>query len=1206
MKRNSMLKLKATTRAVFACMLGGALTLPLAAYAKTVTEPAQAPLVAVRKSASPNIMVLFDNSGSMTAMTATDEFENFLFNYPMDRGQYHPGDTSSVRGSEYDNYRQRYTLAAHPSDLLSAIGRSPQINKLYYNPAVTYLPWAKADGTYMPPANPSATKVYAGPRGRYDKPSPVVNLVGAMKLRISPYCHWDGGIWGGAACTDTGGKVDFYPAIYFIYKGTADGWDPNDPNIRNINNYTPVVIEQTPTEGRRQPATRTDCGLVQQDAGGQYVMCSKEQEYQNFANWYQYYRGRTRAAIGSLSQVFAKDFGMHYRLGWGDFGDFTKQQIRNYNTTEEVKAGNGAQRVLFYDWLYGFETDSNESTPSRRALKAIGDYYRKDQPWWGNPDGTNKTMLACRKAYTIFISDGGWNDSNVQNIGNEDKDAGGMIKRPDGTQVRSYQGGQPPYTDEFTATLADVAMYYWKRDLKPDINNEVPVTGDDPAFWQHMVTHTIGFGAKGNLNPEKDLPALSLAKGTPGAKSWGNPWSSQLEKIDDLWHAAVNSRGTYTSASDSKKLIDSLSAIMESIATANITAPYSVNNSDYLTESNRAYVSTYMSGSWFGNLSAYGFNRNGTLNNVPKWSAEAQLPAANARNIWIGTDNSNRLVEFQWSSVAAVPALKTALGNNEAFLRYLRGEKIAGMRDRGGHLIGDIVNSKPAYVKDGSSLRYSKLVTTGAIGYSKYLSNRKSRMGVVFVGANDGMLHAFEATTGKEVFAYIPYGITSKLGELKNNLYDKNHQYYVDGPLSLTDAYWGNCPDSTAASAAPCWHNVLFGSTGAGSKTVFALDVTNPDTYAKTASNTPTLSSIKDTVLWEISATPGNLKDLGYVMWPVQGGFVNPTPSDKTAGQWVGIFGNGPYSENGKAALMVVNLQTGDLIASVAAGSDTDNGLTGVTLITNKNRRVTGAYAGDLKGNLWRFNLTGDKATWSATRIFTTRGSRPIAQAPVYTRHPKGGYMVLFGTGKFYDETDIDDSGKDYVYGIWDKDGSTSVSTNELLDRKTTPVVSSGKTYYNIDNQTMNWAEKKGWSLRLDMIPSLRSLYQASLAGKEVRFDLSATSESNNNTSQEVETCEVAGLPGVMLRLNLFTGGNPPGKWDTNGDGRIDASDVYYVGKWTNNNGTNSILSHPRLGSQGVYGSDGCKPGEAYTTDVATGSPYCTPAVDNTARTQMF
>lgn len=341
-------------------------------------------------------------------------------------------------------------------------------------------------------------------------------------------------------------------------------------------------------------------------------------------------------------------------------------------------------------------------------------------------------------------------------------------------------------------------------------------------------------------------------------------------------------------------------------------------------------------------------------------------------------------------------------------------------------------------------------------------------------------------------------------------------------------------------------------------------------------------------------------------MQPIEAGYT-------ASGDWVGIFGNGPYSASEKAVLFVVNLETGAVIASITAGKDIDeaNGLMGVTLIRDGNQVITGAYAGDLQGNLWRFNLSSSNTDlWSdarnITRVFTTDGNRAITHPPAFTAHPLGGRMVLFGTGKFYDVADSMDTSTEYLYGI--RDQGDSVSVTSLLRRVATAVTMpfDGRGYA-ADDQVINWETHNGWSLAQTMGNGQRNLYKPSFVGSNVVFSTTLTGAavgSGMESGAVVETCEIQGLTGLKVMVNAYSGGNPSIKSDSNRDGVIDDSDDFYISFPTDGSGPGDMLINPGLSSgSSDFTMASCSSGVLLTLD---GVPFCTGEHDSTAWSQLF
>ena len=284
---------------------------------------------------------------------------------------------------------------------------------------------------------------------------------------------------------------------------------------------------------------------------------------------------------------------------------------------------------------------------------------------------------------------------------------------------------------------------------------------------------------------------------------------------------------------------------------------------------------------------------------------------------------------------------------------------------------------------------------------------------VVYVGANDGMLHAFKAIDGTEIFGYVPYLVFDHLKDLADPDYD--HRFYVD--LTPTVQKGEELLGGDGEQA------ILVGGLGKGGMGYFALDITNPNAMSE------------DQVLWEFprqATSAADVADMGYsYSKPV----VVQSMSTKIGESWVVIFGNGYNSASGKSVLFILEAATGNVIRKIEAGIGPDNGLSSpIAVDVDFDEKVDFVYAGDLKGNLWKFDLTSDNsAEWdvafkeggTAAPLFTALDrdgdTQPITARPDVMLHPEmHGYIVCFGTGKFLGSSDFDDLRLQTIYGIWD------------------------------------------------------------------------------------------------------------------------------------------------------------------------------------------
>ena len=431
-------------------------------------------------------------------------------------------------------------------------------------------------------------------------------------------------------------------------------------------------------------------------------------------------------------------------------------------------------------------------------------------------------------------------------------------------------------------------------------------------------------------------------------------------------------------------------------------APIVLSNADLRSNTTKGYRPWFENGSWQGDLVEYTVTSSGLLstsvdftqpsptNSGANWSALvrfADREAANS-NYWdadrkIITWNGSSQVPFRFTD-AGIGADNMALLDPNAeddassILDYVRGDRSgeypSGQLRKRTSILGDIIHSKPVYVA-APNANY-----TGD-NYAEWAAGKKDREPRVYVGANDGMLHVFDAETGDEVYAYIPSMLMGSLSALTARPYQ--HRYYVDGEMSVRDAYFDGD-----------WHTLLAGSLGAGGKGFFALDITDPDLASESA-NTGT----NEKILFEFDASGDN--DLGF-------SFSRPVIARLNDGDWYVITGNGFSSVNGVAILYLVNLEdlTVTKLSTSSGSAASPNGLSSPGLLdTNRDGAVDYAYAGDIDGNLWKFDLSSESANswavaYSGTPLHPTAGDQSIIQPPQIARHPQNGYMLYFATGR--------------------------------------------------------------------------------------------------------------------------------------------------------------------------------------------------------------
>jgi type IV pilus assembly protein PilY1 len=1146
-----------------ALLLGFVLSLA-GAGAAAQPAPSQKPLIARDGgSVKPNVVLTLDTSGSMINQylpSGAFRVGAYTVTFSNDYGGVimHPSDPRTYAG----NFRG--TVPADPDDASNVLQRqmrSADVNSLYYNPEVLYLPWYEAAGNRRANANPAAA-----PFDPYGWTTAATADLTAAAATVTLSLATNGRAWctqidpavepaHGMTCTAQARK--FSPGLYYRLQREPGGAF-KDPNAAA--NYQAFDINNPPVGGFTRYPARTDC------AG---AACTQAEERQNFANWFVFYRSRLLLAQTAIPEAFVSQ-GDTLRLGWGVLNkpasDIDGQQTAVLE--RGVRDYTAAQKPLFFNFLRNRNVDG--FTPLRQAMYGVGQYFSRtdhrgpysDDPSQPSVPHAHKT---CRRNYHLLVTDGYWNNQSAPlvlpaDVGNSDNQSGAVIVGPNG-QSRQYVPEAPYRDDRYNqegdslGTLADVAMHFWKRDLRPDLDNKVGASTENPAFWQHMVNFTVGLGVKGTLDPAMDLPAL-----TAGTKAWGT------DRIDDLWHAALNSRGAYFSARTPAELAASMRAALEKTGERELKESGVATAAATLQDNNRKYVPRYRSGTWVGDVEAFNLNASGEAAASPLWSAQARLPAWADRRIvtWDAGLATPQGVTFTWATLSA--GNRTALGplGSQGLVDFIRGDRSgegpAQWRTRQS-LLGDFVNTTPVFAKRAHFPENASLPVIGST-YTAYWNTTKSnRDGVLYIGGNAGMLHGFRDTNGvspgadgTEVFAYVPRAVYASLPKLASRSYgtlSNYHSYFVDGPLREADVHV-----IPPAGGPAQWRNYLLGSTGAGARAVFALDVTDPAALGAAA------------VRWEISDAGD--ADLGYVLFPLGSGVL---PN----GQWVALFGNGYGSTTQKAFLFVVNMQTGAFQKVAVAPAVANNGLGGVAVVRGAQGYIEGLYAGDLQGNLWKFavNLaapSGFEVANGGTALFTARDAggtpQPILQPPVLFSHSAGGRIVVFGTGRLITEADADSTAMQTLYGVRDNPPESlglPLTRAHLASRSIVTVQGTGaasqQTFFSFAGDPVNWAAQRGWVIDLAATgySGLRMVYPPQAPTSRFAYI------STVSPAQNLVVCDETFGRAIDFVFPVETGlDSPQNVLDTTGDGVMDMSDMPVSGFATRADGAKTLVAGPR------------------------------------------
>jgi type IV pilus assembly protein PilY1 len=589
-------------------------------------------------------------------------------------------------------------------------------------------------------------------------------------------------------------------------------------------------------------------------------------------------------------------------------------------------------------------------------------------------------------------------------------------------------------------------------------------------------------------------------------------------------------------------------------------------NSTSLQTGSRIYQARFNSNTWFGELRAINLDPTTGAILADAWNAKDRINLQNystGRNIiTYGLDIMDG-IPFTWSAISGQTntTQKDWLNKNEVGtpdangslrVNYLRGDdanegKAAGkFRPRTDSKLGDIVNSSPVYVgtptADWAGTTYSAFVAA-----RKIIAEGGSRTPMIYAGGNDGMLHGFDATTGDEKIAYVPSVMYPNLSKLTGQSYA--HKYFVDGTPMVNDV-----------QISGAWKTYLVGGLNWGGRAYYALDIT--DTSIFTEANASTI------VRWEF--TNANDGDLGYTL-------IQPTyaPFKGSAqqivkmhnGKWAVIVGNGYNSDSGKAALFIFFLDhTGstwtagtDFIKLVADATGPNNGLSTPTPYDFDNDGLVDyIYAGDLQGNVWKFNVTSaTPASWSVAfsgvPLYVAKDAsanrQPITTAVMVTPQTKagtvGGAMVVFGTGKYLENSDTTSPySVQSLYGVWDKTATSTIADRSSLVAQTvTGTVSVLNTTTNVTNNyratsanTVDWTAKRGWYMDF---PS------SATTGERIAFNpLLRNDRIVASTLIPSATPCLSGGSSWLMELDAITGarlGETP--FDANGDGTFNSLD---------------------------------------------------------------
>lgn len=838
-------------------------------------------------------------------------------------------------------------------------------------------------------------------------------------------------------------------------------------------------------------------------------------------------------------------------------------------------------------------------TPLRGAFAHAGEYFEHgvvpNDGFFGisaedsSPDNfSSSTPIlkedhggSCQQNFTIVFSDGYWTGSDGMgaiNWRNTDADPGASSSPYVNS---SFDGGS--HADTFSGTMADIAMHYYERDLVPGLADEVPTNIVDTNSMQHMVTYGVTFGINGHVTSDplnRTTPFDWYPMLTDGQKNSGNPalLKDKREAYDDVRHAVWNGRGELLSAKDPEELLKSFEAIFANIDNrVNSIAAVSLT-SGRISSTTKVFQAIYDPSNWLGDIFAYGFNSANELIETPIWRASELLKARvltdgyESRNMM--TFNGTRGINFAFpddyesldnttlspfqvndllTNAPYPSAINTAektenINFGKALAQYLSGdnsnEGTAGnqFRQRSDYYLGDIIHGGPVYIGKPNAPYPNNIAShignsSDYVGYHEFAKNNISRQGVVYAGSNDGFMHAFNSDTGEELYAFMPHTLSTNsdkgVHELAEQGYD--HKSYVDGSITVADVFLEN----PKLGGIPQWRSYLVGSLRKGGKGIYVLDVTDPAPFLGGTLTKTALDGLANKMVVGEFTHP----ELGYT-------YSKPQITMLNNGRWAAIFGNGYNNEgDGRAKLFILYLDdlSVDVLdtaeGSISSGdclnvSSDCNGLSSPTLIDiNSDSRVDYVYAGDLHGNLWRFNLSADSTAYTSSTaklVFKACSTapcnnitrQPITVKPVVRSHPyrqstntSPNTLVFFGTGQYITEDDITNTDVQSFYGVWDN-GKNVYDRRRLVEQVVTEDILGSDIIRTVTSNTVNYSSsgssssKWGWVMDLPDTGE-RVVLEPKLFGHNVIFATSVPS---------ADACGSSGYS-FMMGLKFLNGG---------------------------------------------------------------------------------
>lgn len=760
-------------------------------------------------------------------------------------------------------------------------------------------------------------------------------------------------------------------------------------------------------------------------------------ELQNFANWFTYYRKRKLMMAGSVGRVLENITGL--RMGVVPFNVRSPVTMHDADAlAPENNRRNTAGR--FY-----LNSMRNAGTPTHAVMDYIGKQFNTN---------TSVVEFACQRNSMFIMTDGF---------------ANGSVPTAPSYNKATYGTGAPYETTQANS-LGDLALAFYTNRLRTDLTaGKVPLgkpntPNPDLNPDLHVTTYALTLGARGKLFTDQANPfAVDVFANPP---TWPTPVMNDPSMIDDLWHATVNGRGKMFLARDVESTRLAIqSALDDMINQQGAQGNLSVSSINLARSDGQAYLGSYTPDGWVGNLTANKIDvKTGDISASENWNAGSLLTGRTWSDRRIFSSRGNSGINFSTADVGSVVNPNVASFTNQQVVEYLRGKRAgegSEFRQRRG-LIGPVVNAEPVLAPDE---------------------------GMVYLASGNGMLHAFDSTTGKEEWAYVPEAALAPLGKSVERVWAYRTM------LDATPRY-GKLSDGS---------KILTGGMGAAGRSYYALNVTNPKGRSAT--------DAKDQVRWTFPAAKDttNSARMGFTIG-------KPVVTKTSAGDVVVVTSgvdNGLAIGDGKGRLWVLDAKTGEVKKTFQTTEGTnaaESGLSHVAALREPDGTVRYAYGGDLLGNLWQFDLEKDgEGVHNATRVAVFKDAngnpQPVTTTPELTIIA-GKRIILIGTGRMLDISDFGNAQTQSFYAL--ADGTTLTDARSGLVKQ---VYTRGANP-ELTANAFNWKTDRGWY-----------------------FDLPAGEQANTAPS----------AAGGAVAFVTNTSGTPPAAGSNSTSGAKDCSESSYL-----------------------------------------------------------